>query len=163
MQTSTKGSPPEAVSQPGNTELPAPGAKADYDRFPLRPCHDRQGANGMIALFLRSFKCGRRGLMQLAHLARELDPNLASIVADWDRMTSSLQNAADLDALCEAHGVDPAHFIGVVGEAQLRFRSNVSILVAALNLPAVVAASVRAAKKKTGVADRKMLFEHAGL
>jgi len=100
--------------------------------------------------------------MQLAHLARELDPNLASIVADWDRMTSSLQNAADLDALCEAHGVDPAHFIGVVGEAQLRFRSNVSILVAALNLPAVVAASVRAAKKKTGVADRKMLFQHVG-
>ena len=116
----------------------------------------------MIALFLRSFKCGRRGLMELAHLAPKLDPRLAPIVADWGRMKPSLQNAADLDALCEAHGVEPAHFIGVVGEAAARFRNNFSILIAALNMPAIVAASVKRALTLDGARDREMLFQHAG-
>ncbi len=113
-------------------------------------------------MLLRSLKGGRRQFMELAHHTPKLDPKLGPIVADWDRMKPALRNVADLDALCEAYGVDPTHFIGVVCEAELKFRGSVSILVAALKMPAVVAASVRTAKKKTGVADRKMLFEHAG-
>jgi len=100
--------------------------------------------------------------MELARLAVQSDAKLAPIIADWDRMKPPLQNAVDLDALCEARGVAPAHFIAVVGEAEAKFRDTISIFIAAFNMPDVIAASVRAAKKKTGVADRKMLFQHVG-
>lgn len=118
---------------------------------------------GHIASIIQVGRISGRALMEVAHLAPKLDPTLAPIVADWDRMKPALRNAVNLDSLCGAHNVDPAHFIGVIGEAEMRFRGSVSILIAALNMPAVVAAAVRAAKKKAGMADRKMLLEHAGL
>ncbi len=100
--------------------------------------------------------------MEIARLAAKLDPSIGLVIDDWDRMKPPLQNAADLDALCEAHGVAPAHFIGVVGEAEVRFRNNFSILIAALNMPAIVAASAKRALTPNGFRDRKMLMEHAG-
>lgn len=100
--------------------------------------------------------------MELAHLAGELDPRIVPVIEDWDRMKPPLQNAVDLDALCEAHGVDPAHFISVVGEAEMRFGDNASVLIAAISMPAIVERCVHYAKKKKGFKDRELLMKHAG-
>ena len=105
---------------------------------------------------------GRRQFMELARLAVKLDPKLAPILEDWDRMKPSLRNATSLDALCEAHDVDPAHFISAVGEAAMRSGDNACIIIVALNMPAIIAVSVKRALTPDGVKDRKMLFEHAG-
>src|SRR5208337_305557 len=107
-------------------------------------------------------RIGRRALMEVAHLAAKLDPRIVLVIDDWDRMKASLQNATDLDGLCKAHGVDPAHFIAAVAEAELKYRGRISILVAALNTPAIVAASVKQALTTDGTGDRNMLFQHAG-
>src|SRR5260370_1779574 len=117
-----------------------------------------------IASILQFGRIGRRQFMEVARLAVALDPKLAPIVADWDRMKPPLQNAVDLDALCEAHEVDPAHFIGVVGEAAMKYGNNSAILIAALQMPEVVMPSAKTALKPGGDPDenRKMLFQHAG-
>jgi hypothetical protein len=100
--------------------------------------------------------------MELARLAVQFDAKLAPILEDWDRMKPALRNAANLDALCEAHGVDPTHFISVAREAEIRFRDNVSVILAALSLPSVVQKSIEMALTDKGVKDRKMLFQHSG-
>jgi hypothetical protein len=118
-----------------------------------------------IASLLRIGKVRRRQFMELARLAVSLDSKLAPIIADWDYMKPPLQNAADLDVLCEAHGVDPVHLIGVVGEAEMKFLDNACIILAALQMPAILEHSIKAAKgmvSDNGWHDRKMLFEHAG-
>jgi hypothetical protein len=108
-------------------------------------------------------KVRRRQFMELARLAVQFDAKLAPVVEDWDRMKPPLQKAVDLDALCEAHGADPTHFISIVGEAQMRFRDNASVILAALSLPSVVQKSIDMALIDEGVKDREMLFQHSGL
>ncbi len=105
----------------------------------------------------------RARLMEFARLAAELDPKLAAMIEDWDRMKPALQKSVDLDLLCELHGIDPARFIAIGGEAGRRFRDDASVLIAAINMPAVVAASVKRALTPEGIRDRRMLLEHAGL
>jgi hypothetical protein len=167
METPTRGKPREVVPLPietqnGNTPLPAPTNTSDRDRFPSRPAFPRRRTAGVIASFLQFLKGGRRQLMELAHLAGELDPRIVPIIEDWDRMKPALRNAANLDALCEAHDVAPDHFLATVGEAELRARNEMSIFIAALNIPFVVERSIKTALTKNGVRDREMLFEHAG-
>jgi len=49
-----------------------------------------------------------------------------------------------------------------VGMPQHGLYGRISILVAALNMPAIVAASVKQALTPDGTGDRNMLFQHAG-
>jgi hypothetical protein len=105
---------------------------------------------------------GRRALMEGARLATKLDPSLVPVIDDWYRMKPPPQNAVDLDTLCEAHGVEPAHFIAVVGEAAMKYGNNSAILIAALQSPDVIIRSVRAALKADGFKDREALMKHTG-
>lgn len=153
---------PGEVPRHGNTLLSAPDNKSTSNVSIAQSVHHGRSIGGPITRFLRFARMGRRQFMKLAHLAVELEPKLAPVVEDWDRMRPPLQNAADLDALCLAHDIDATHFIAVAGEAESRFRDNASILIAALNMPAIVQASVKRALTRNGFRDRKMLMELMG-
>jgi hypothetical protein len=160
MQTPKKESPPGAVPQNGSTPLPTTGSKSDC--CPSRPSLHRWRKTEQITSLVKFGQIGRRRFMKLAHLAGKLDPRIVPVIEDWERMKPPLQNAVDLDALCEAHDVDPAHFISVVGVAGLKYRDNASVLIAALSMPAVVDRSVHYAMKKGGFKDREALMKLAG-
>jgi len=99
--------------------------------------------------------------MELARLALTIAPELSSLIEDWDRMKPALRKIVDLDALCEAHGIAPSHLIALAGVAGMRFRDDASILIAAINMPSVISASVKRAKSG-GVRDTRMLMQLTG-
>jgi hypothetical protein len=115
-----------------------------------------------ISSFLRMGEFRRRQFMELARLAVQFDAKLAPILEDWDCMKPPLQNAVDLDALCEAHDVDPHHFLGVVGAAAMKYRNDSSVIIAALSFPQVIQKTIEHAMGKDGFKDCEALMKHAG-
>jgi hypothetical protein len=160
MQNPWMESPAGVAPQNDSPPLPTKAGKPDF--CPSRPDFSVRRKAGQIAAFLQFAHIGRRQLMELAHSAGKLDPRITPIIEDWDRMKPPLRNGVDLDLLCEAHGVDPAHFISVVGEAEMRFRDNASIIIAALSMPKVIEKSVRTALTTGGFKDREMLMKYTG-
>jgi hypothetical protein len=116
---------------------------------------------GPIESVLRSLTGGKSNFMEMARLAPQIDPALAPVIEEWDRLKPKARNNLDLDDLCKLKDIDPSHFLGVVAEAAQKFHANASILIAAVNMPAVVGKSVRVAMTDKGVQDRKFLFEHS--
>jgi hypothetical protein len=160
MQTPMKESQPEAIPQNGNTPLLTTSSKSDC--YP-RPSLPRWRKTGQITSILKFGHITRRRFMELAHLAR--DPRIDPLVEDWDRMKPPLQQAVDLETLCEAHGVDATHFISVVGEAEMRFRDNASVILACFGLPDIVKQSIEVGMGRAGEEgwrDRRMLMQHSG-
>jgi hypothetical protein len=160
MQAPRKESPREVVLQKGSTPIPMTASKSDC--CPSQPILPELRKTGQIATLIQFGHIGRRQLMELANLAGELDPRIVPVVKDWERMKPPLQNTADLDALCELHDVDPAHFISVAAEAGLKYRDYTSVLLVALSLPKIIKRSIRCAMKDKGFRDREALMKHAG-
>lgn len=106
---------------------------------------------------------GKESLMELARLAPEIDPKLAGVIEDWDRLNPTGKKGVSLDLLCKQKNIDPFHFLGVIAEASIKYRDNASVVIAAMSLPKIVETSVKAAMKvKTGFKDREALMKHAG-
>lgn len=119
---------------------------------------------GPIAQLTAQLAGGKKFFMECAKLAVQIEPRLACVSESYERLNRpSLRAAVPLDELCAMHGIDPRHYIGVVGEAALRYENNSAILLIALSMPEVVNRSIKEALKPEGVADRKMLFQHAGI
>jgi hypothetical protein len=129
MQASRKESPPGAVPQNGGAPLSTTAGKSECR--PSEPNLPRRRVPSFRLMHMGAR--GRRQLMEAAHLATKLDPGITPLVEDWDRMKPPLQNAVDLGALLEAHGVDESHLFSVVGEAELRFHGDPSTLIGLLN------------------------------
>jgi hypothetical protein len=100
--------------------------------------------------------------MEFARLAVHIEPALAEIVDSYETLRPALQAKVSIDEICVKHGVDPIHFIGVVGEAALKYGNNSAILIASLEFPAVVNKSVKQALKPEGFKDREALMKHHG-
>lgn len=115
-----------------------------------------------LSSVLKFIRGGKKTFMELARHAPHIDPSLALVIEEWDRLSPTAQRGVNLNQLCEIKGVDPFHFLGVVAEAAIRFCNNASVLIAALILPEVVQRSIERALTPEGVEDRKMLFQHAG-
>ncbi len=131
MQTPRNESPPEAVPQNGTAPFPPTDGKSEC--CPSEPNLPKRPISSFLLGYMGSR--GRRQLMEFAHLATKLDPRIIPVVEDWDRMKPPLQNAVDLGALCEAHGVDVEHLMAVAGEAESRFyHGDPSIWIALLSL-----------------------------
>jgi hypothetical protein len=115
-----------------------------------------------LSSVLKFIRGGKKSFMELARQAPNIDPSLASVIEEWDRLTPTAQRGVNLNQLCEIKGIDPFHFLGVVAEAGLKFSNNASVLIAALSLPKIVQCSIKRALTPEGVEDCKMLFQHAG-
>jgi len=111
---------------------------------------------------MQQLKGGKAQFMEFAHLAVHIEPELAPIVEDFDKLNSGLKASVSIDEICAVRGVDPLHFIAVVGEAALKFGNNGAILIAALHFPAVIGKSVKEAMTSKGFKDRELLAKHHG-
>ncbi len=161
MQDPRKECPSQAVPNRGDSPLPATARKSD--RPHSQPRLPRWRNTGQITALLQFGHIGRRHFMQFARLAVTIDPKIAPLIEDWDRMKPALRNVANFDALCEAHDLDPYHFVAAVGEAELRACNEASIFIASLNLPFLVDRSIELAYTRNGFRDRQTLLQHAGV
>jgi hypothetical protein len=117
--------------------------------------------NSPVGILTKQLAGGKQRFMEFARLALQIEPDLAPVVESYESLNDVGRAAASIDAICAEHQIDPLHFIGVVGEAALKFGNNSAIVIAALSLPDVVTKSVKEALKPGGDKDRKMLFQHA--
>lgn len=127
---------------------------------PIKVKRDSQTA-GVISSISKMLKGGKKEFMEIAKFAPDIDPNCACILEEWENLSSTGRKSVSMDQICKAKGIDPFHFLGVVAEAAIKFRDNASVILAAMQMPAVVQKSIKTALTKDGVRDRKMLFEHA--
>lgn len=80
----------------------------------------------------------------------------------WDQATISEKRYLSLEDLCIAGDIPIAEVFGEVGKVAFQIGVDVSAYIAAVELPNVVAASVRNAKKSSFF-DRQMLMQGAGV
>jgi hypothetical protein len=117
--------------------------------------------HGPITALCTFLHGGKRAFMELAKMAPQIEPALAALIEDWERLNYTVKRAANLDDMCKLRGIDPAHFLSVVGEAAMKFRDDASIIITAMNMPKIVSRSVKQALNPEGVDDKRMIFQHA--
>jgi len=117
---------------------------------------------GVISEIAASLEGGKEEFMLLARYAPEIDPNIAPVIEEWNRLKKQPRLRVSLDAICKLKGIDPFHFLGVVAEAAIKYRDNASVILAAMALPKVVQQSIQVAMEKDGFRDREALMKHAG-
>ncbi len=117
---------------------------------------------GPIEEICRKIVGGKKTFMELARLAPELEPALKRVVEEWEHFGRGLRTYRGIEHLCQSKGVDPIHFIAVVGEAAIRFRDNSQILIAAMNTPAVVDRLCKEAVKPDRPEYTRMFLQHTG-
>ena len=106
---------------------------------------------------------GKKAFMDLMRLACEIESGLAPIVQIWlDTQPRDRRNLS-IDQMCEsAPGISTARIAGLVMESAMTWGLNTGNMIAALNHPEVVEASVARALTASGVQDRRMQFLHSG-
>jgi len=119
-------------------------------------------SRGPIDAVCRFLKGGKQTFIAMAKLAPQIEPMLASVVDEIVNMNPVLRKRVDLDQICRQKDIDPMHFLSVVSEAAMKYRDSAQIIIAALNMPSVVQASVKTALTRDGVKDRELLFKHSG-
>jgi hypothetical protein len=77
-------------------------------------------------------------------------------------LTPTERLSVSYDDVCAACGVKPSELLGSVTRSAVEMGIDAANLVAAATHPQVVAAGVAAAKDKSGVQDRQMLYMHSG-
>jgi len=115
-----------------------------------------------IAVLVRHLVGGKEKFMEFAELVSQIEPKLGKVVETYHGLTKEEQKRVSLDGLCYMNNVDPVHFIGVVGEAAVRYRDNAAVVMIALGMPEVIAKSLKMASAGDWH-HTKMLFEHAGI
>lgn len=96
-----------------------------------------------------------------ARHAAESDPEMAKVIEVYDGLKKRERANASPEFVCDLAGVDPKDFAAEVFREYLSYSNDAANLVAAAGLPDVVRTSVKVAKTKEGVQDRKMQFDHA--
>jgi hypothetical protein len=95
------------------------------------------------------------------YLRGSQDPLAKTYLKKFDSLAAKYQRVAPVEAVCIAAGIDTEKFFAVVAAAVFRQTKHTAELLAASAQPKVVEASVERATSPDGVADRKMLFQHA--
>lgn len=98
--------------------------------------------------------------MEYAHFSP--DAAMKKLCEMWDGLSNSDRTRLHLSDLCAAAGVEPEVFLGRTMEVVARQNGPVAAMLAAVAHPEIVAKTVKFAKQKSGVADRKFLHEHSG-
>lgn len=137
-------------------------ALAVVPKAPLRGRNPRSHQpQDIITLICKRLVGGKQTFMELARMAPQLDPNCACVIEEWDRIAGQ-KRSVSLFQICKLKNIDPFHFIGVVGEAAIKFRDNASVIIAALGMPGVIERSVKTALTRDGFKDREALMKHSG-
>jgi hypothetical protein len=127
----------------------------------LTACVAQPAFDGTIAS-----ACGFIGLdnfIAMARVARGSDPRIASFVDAWDSLGPCEQEArGTADTLCKQAGFTALEMLRVVAAAACQYSMCVAQLFAAGALPSAVQRSIDVALTDEGIADRRMLFQHAG-
>jgi hypothetical protein len=109
--------------------------------------------------------CGIVGLdrfIDMTRLARTSDPRAARFLDAWDALEmSEQQSMGAADGICEQVGLAPLELLKLIADATYRFSIYSAQIAAAVALPSVVERSIEVALTDRGIADRKMLFQHA--
>jgi hypothetical protein len=136
-------------------------AVRDLEGISLVSGASRPVFTGTIASACESI--GLDNFIEMTRLARTNDPRAARFMDAWDALDASEQQARGAaDVVCARLGLVPIELLRVVAEAVYSFSMSVAQMKATLALPSIVARSVEVALTDKGVADRRMLFQHAG-
>jgi hypothetical protein len=100
--------------------------------------------------------------MELARLAPQIEPELACLIEDWDKLTPAGKVSTRIEDICRARQIDAMHFFSVVNEAAMKFRDNASLMIASINMPGLVQKSVEYGMEREGFKDRQAIFQHSG-
>jgi hypothetical protein len=103
-----------------------------------------------IALLTRMLRDGKATFMEHARLAAHIEPGLAYVVETYESLKPWLRAAVSVDELCVKYGIDPVHYLSVVGEAAANYGDNCAILLAANHLE-LVSRPVESARKPDDV------------
>jgi hypothetical protein len=90
------------------------------------------------------------------------EPEARKWLAVYDSMAVSFRSLVPFEAFCLAANLTTKRVLELITGACFEQSANVSSLIAKAEHPAVVKATVRAAKKPGGDSDRKMLHLHEG-
>jgi hypothetical protein len=101
--------------------------------------------------------------MELARLAPQIEPELAVLIEEWDRLTPTGKRTNRIEDLCAAHQIDPCHFFSVVNEAAMRFRDNATLMLSSMHAPALLEKSIEFGMEKDGFKDRQAVLQGAGV
>jgi hypothetical protein len=105
---------------------------------------------------------GRQTAIEYARLAAGNDKRFERFCFAYDRLSSSDQGVIRLEDLCAAAEITPSEFLGGIVTVAYKHNTDVSRLVAAINQPRVVEATIEAALQPFGTDDRKILHTHSG-
>jgi hypothetical protein len=104
----------------------------------------------------------KRRFIEYARLSDDKD--VRTLVKTWDGVSPSDRQVLSISDLCAATGLRFSKLLGEVTAQAFEHNSDVSRLIAAVNQPRVVQASIRSATRlgPDGVKDRQMLLAHSG-
>ena len=103
---------------------------------------------------------GREAFVEYARYACADVPEVAPFVSLWDEMSKSDRHVLKLDDIAHLAALRDKTLISAVAGAASELNVDISDMLAAHELPAVVKASIKAAKTARGTKDREMLMQH---
>jgi len=105
---------------------------------------------------------GKETAINAARMLTETDERFKRFVLAYDSATERDKGNLILEDLCAAADIPPDEFLGLVIPALYRRNIDTGKLIAAVNHPKIVEATIQAAQGQYGMPDRKMLLDHAG-
>jgi hypothetical protein len=117
---------------------------------------------GTLGYALHKIPGGRKTFIEYARLAADSNEQVSCFVSCWDSLSQREQVSIPLDQVCiESGAITPSELLGEVVKSAFQFGQDVSSLMAATCLPDVVDASIKFAKRESGIKDRIALMQHA--
>jgi hypothetical protein len=108
---------------------------------------------------MQSIPGGKVAFMDYAHFSEE--KKIKAVCEMWDSRSKSDKGVLQVTDLCAAADVPFKALLSEVTAIMFEQNSDLSRIIAAVNHPEIVAKTIKFAKTKAGVADRKMLHDHA--
>ena len=105
---------------------------------------------------------GRQTAINAARLAMESEPRLIKFLYAYDTANFDDQRNFRLEDLCTLAEISPDEFLAAIIPALWRRNVDIGKLIAAINHPKIVEATIKTAQTPHGVQDRKMLHDHMG-
>lgn len=98
----------------------------------------------------------------LVYLRNSNRPEASALMEKFDLLSKSEQKVVTLDILASAAGVDASTTLSLITEEAHRNAGNVATLLMSIAHPKVTKATIDAALRGDGVADRKLLHNSMG-
>ena len=108
---------------------------------------------------------GKEAAVEAARLVLEnngADVRFQRFISAYDSLTYTDRQTIKLESLLAAADLSPSDYLREVIPALFQRNIDIGRLIAAVNHPRVVEASIASAELPSGVQDRKMLHEHMG-